>query len=92
MEMRVIQLFSDLDVLESQAQRCRRIIDSWLEFSRCCKGVTSKTDLNDLIQETLSLVGNDLTLKGIKLETNYAGNGTTACMDWTCCHPRSAVN
>ncbi len=41
----------------------------------------SRTDLNGLIQQSLSLVENDLTLKGIKLETDYAGNGITVCVD-----------
>ena len=72
---------SDLKVLEGEARRCRRIIDSLLGFSRRSEGVISRTDLNGLIQESLSLVENDLTLKGINLETDYAGNGTTVCVD-----------
>ncbi len=72
---------SDLKVLEGEARRCRRIIDSLLGFSRRSEGVTSRADLNGLIQESLSLVENDLTLKGIKLETDYASNGTTICVD-----------
>ncbi len=72
---------SDLKVLEGEARRCRRIIDSLLGFSRRSEGVTSRADLNGLIQESLSLVENDLTLKGINLETDYASNGTTICVD-----------
>ena len=72
---------SDLKVLEGEARRCRRIIDSLLGFSRRSEGVISRTDLNSLIQESLSLVENDLALKGIKLETDYAENGTTVCVD-----------
>ncbi len=72
---------SDLKVLEGEAKRCRRIVDSLLGFSRRSEGVISRTDLNGLIQESLSLVENDLTLKGIKLETDYSRNGTTACVD-----------
>jgi PAS domain S-box-containing protein len=72
---------SDLKVLEGEAQRCRRIIDSLLGFSRRSEGVTSRADLNGLIQESLSLVENDLTLKGINIETDYASNGTTVYVD-----------
>ena len=72
---------SDLRILEGEAKRCRRIIDSLLGFSRRSEGVTSRTDLNGLIQQSLSLVENDLTLKGIKLETDYSRNGTTVCVD-----------
>jgi two-component system NtrC family sensor kinase len=72
---------SDLKVLEGEALRCRRIIDSLLGFSRRSEGITSRANLNSLIQESLSLVENDLTLKGIKVETDYAGNGTTVHVD-----------
>ncbi len=72
---------SDLKVLEGEAQRCRRIVDSLLGFSRRSEGVISRTDLNGLIRESLSLVENDLTLKGIKLETDCAGNGIFVCVD-----------
>ncbi len=72
---------SDMRVLEGEAKRCRRIIDSLLGFSRRSEGITSRTDLNGLIQESLSIVENDLTLKGIKIETNYSRNGTTVCVD-----------
>ncbi len=72
---------SDLKVLEGEARRCRRIIESLLGFSRRSEGVILRTDLNGLIQESLSLIENDLSLKNIKLETDYAGNGTEVCVD-----------
>jgi PAS domain S-box-containing protein len=72
---------SDLKVLEGEAMRCRRIIESLLGFSRRSEGMISRTELNSLIQESLSLVENDLTLKGIKIETDYASNGTAVCVD-----------
>ena len=72
---------SDLKVIEGEARRCRRIIDSLLGFSRRSEGITSKTDLNSLIQESLSIVENDLRLKGIEIETNYTDNGTIVCVD-----------
>ncbi len=72
---------SDLKVLEGEAKRCRRIIDSLLGFSRRSEGVTSRTELNNLIQDSLFLAENDLRLKNIKLITNYANNGTTVCVD-----------
>ena len=72
---------SDLKVLEGEAQRCRRIVDSLLGFSRRSEGVISRTDLNGLIRESLSLVENDLTLKGIKLEIDYPDSGTIVCVD-----------
>lgn len=62
---------SDLDVIESEAKRCRGIIDSLLGFSRRSEGMTSRTDVVSLIRESLSLVKNDLVLKGISVQAEY---------------------
>ena len=72
---------SDLKIIESEAQRCRRIIDSLLGFSRRSEGVITRTDINSLARESLSLVENDLSLKGIEVETDYADNGSTVRVD-----------
>jgi PAS domain S-box-containing protein len=72
---------SDLKVIESEAQRCRRIIDSLLGFSRRSEGVIARTNVNSLVRESLSLVENDLTLKDIQLEANYCTNETTVEVD-----------
>ena len=73
--------FSDLDVIEGEAQRCRRIIDSLLGFSRRSEGVMTRTDINSLVRESLSLVEKDLALKGIEIETDYTRDGATVCVD-----------
>ncbi len=73
--------FSDLDVIEGEAQRCRRIIDSLLGFSRRSEGEMTRTDVNSLVRESLSLVEKDLTLKGIEIETDYTHDGATVCVD-----------
>ena len=62
---------SDLDVIESEAQRCRGIIDSLLGFSRRSEGMTSRTNVGSLIRESLSLVKNDMVLKGISVRAEY---------------------
>lgn len=72
---------SDLAVIEDEAQRCRRIIDSLLGFSRRSEGTVSATDVNALMQESLSLIQNDLGLKGITVATDYAGNDATVLAD-----------
>ncbi len=71
----------DLQVIEGEAQRCRRIIDSLLGFSRRTEGIVSRTNIDALIRESLSLIENDLTLKGISLETHLASDGATARVD-----------
>ncbi|TET30724.1 MAG: HAMP domain-containing protein, partial [Anaerolineales bacterium] len=73
--------FSDLDVIEGEAQRCRRIIDSLLGFSRRSEGVMTRADVNSLVRESLSLVEKDLALKGIEIETDYTRDGATVCVD-----------
>jgi len=73
--------FSDLDVIEGEAQRCRHIIDSLLGFSRRSEGVMTRTDVNSLVRESLSLVEKDLALKGIEIETDYTRDGATVCVD-----------
>lgn len=72
---------SDLKVLESEAQRCRRIVDSLLGFSRRSEGVITRTSVNFLVRESLSLVENDLALKGIQLEVHYCTNKTNVEVD-----------
>jgi len=72
---------ADLRMIESEAQRCRRIIDSLLSFSRRSEGAMSETDLPSLIQESLSIIGKDLELKGITVESEYANDAGTVCVD-----------
>ncbi|MFQ6036246.1 MAG: ATP-binding protein [Sedimentisphaerales bacterium] len=72
---------SDLGVIENEAQRCRRIIESLLGFSRRSEGLMTIADVNSLVAESLFLVENDLALKGISLETDYASNAMTIRAD-----------
>ncbi|MHC4594422.1 MAG: sensor histidine kinase [Planctomycetota bacterium] len=62
---------SDLDVIESEARRCRGIIDSLLGFSRRSEGMMSRTDVGSLIKESLTLIKNDLANKGISVQNEY---------------------
>jgi PAS domain S-box-containing protein len=72
---------SDLDVIESEARRCRGIIDSLLGFSRRSEGVMSRTDVGSLIRESLTLVKNDLAIKGISVEAEYGDKEVTIWAD-----------
>jgi two-component system sensor histidine kinase VicK len=62
---------SDLNVIESEALRCRGIIDSLLGFARRSERSTSRTDVGSLVRESLSLVKNDLANKGISVTADY---------------------
>lgn len=72
---------SDLEVVESEAQRCRRIIDSLLGFARRSEGTMSRTDLQSLVHQSLSLLENDLTRRGVSVETDYASDGAAIRAD-----------
>jgi signal transduction histidine kinase len=72
---------SDLKMIESEAQRCRRIIDSLLSFSRRSEGAMAETDVTALIEESVSLVAKDLELRGIDVEYHHAQQGATVCVD-----------
>jgi PAS domain S-box-containing protein len=60
---------SDLKVIESETRRCRNIIDSLLGFSRRSEGVWTRTNVDSLITDSLSLIKNDLAIKGLTVET-----------------------
>jgi two-component system sensor histidine kinase VicK len=62
---------SDLNVIESEALRCRGIIDSLLGFSRRSEASTSRADLCSLVRESLRLLKNDLANKGVSLKADY---------------------
>jgi PAS domain S-box-containing protein len=62
---------SDLDVIESEARRCRGIIDSLLGFSRRSEGMMSRTYVGSLIRESLTLIKNDLAIKSISVQAEY---------------------
>lgn len=62
---------SDLNVIESEALRCRGIIDSLLGFSRRSEGSTLRVDVVSMVNESLSLVKNDLANKGISVTAEY---------------------
>jgi two-component system response regulator AtoC len=71
----------DLKVIESEGQRCRRIIDSLLGFSRRSERATSNTQVRPLIQESLSLIERDLMLKGISIRAEHIADGATVHVD-----------
>lgn len=66
---------SDLNVIESEALRCRGIIDSLLGFSRRSEASASRADLCSLVRESLCLLKNDLANKGVSLKADYGERG-----------------
>ncbi len=55
----------------SRAQRCRDIVKGLLEFSRHSKVNPELADLNEILQDTLSLVSKQAQFLNITVVTNY---------------------
>jgi len=57
-----------LDVIIRETVRCKSIIQELLEFSRDRKPHMSFTDVNEIIDKTLSILDNEFRLQHLKLE------------------------
>ena len=60
-----------LDNIEESATRCKTIVRSLLDFSRSSRGPFSPIPLNEIIEKTTFLVGNEMQLKKINLEKQF---------------------
>ncbi len=56
--------------IEKSAIRCKRIIESLLKFSHQTDFELLPTNINQVIEDTLQLVGHQLDISGIKVTTN----------------------
>jgi two-component system NtrC family sensor kinase len=61
----------NLEEVVKQTRRCRDIVKGLLEFSRHSKVSTEPTNLNDIIQESLSLVSKQAQFLNVNVITNY---------------------
>jgi two-component system NtrC family sensor kinase len=61
----------NLEEVVKQTQRCRDIVKGLLEFSRHSKVNTELADLNEILQDTLSLVSKQAQFLNINVVTNY---------------------
>ncbi|HET7039818.1 MAG TPA: ATP-binding protein [Gemmatimonadales bacterium] len=59
-----------LRVIREQAERAGRIVRNLLTFARKGPADVTDLDLNDIIQRTVSLVGYELRLREVRLETS----------------------
>jgi signal transduction histidine kinase len=72
----------NIEYIEEEAKRCKTIVDSLLSFSRKPLVARESVDLKQLIENTFSLIKNQLKLQNIKYITQYepdlptiSGNG-----------------
>lgn len=64
------QDIEDINVIIEQAERCSKIVRGLLGFSRRAESEKVKTNINDLIENTLSMVKNQSKFYNIKFNIN----------------------
>ena len=58
------------EVLQREAQRCRKIVENLLSFARSRAPVRTAFSLNEVVQSVLSLIGYALRVENIEVVTN----------------------
>ncbi len=67
-------LLKHLDTIESETRRCNEIIGNLMTFSRQEKGEHSQISVNEVVEKSMAIVDHQLTLKGVKIESDLAEN------------------
>jgi len=60
--------------LEEFALRCKKIVQNMLSFSRTTKGIFEHISLNEVIENTCSLLEKEYNLQGVSIEKNLKPN------------------
>jgi PAS domain S-box-containing protein len=68
------ELQRTLDVVELASQRCKRIVQGLLRFSRVSKGEYNLTDIHEVIENTLLLAGDELRINNIELIKEFSSD------------------
>jgi signal transduction histidine kinase len=71
MDTKDLKLKKHIDIIEKEIEHSNSIVMGLLNFSRVQEEKSVLQDLNQLIEETVSLLEHELQLKGIKLIRNY---------------------
>jgi two-component system NtrC family sensor kinase len=67
-------LLERLQTIERETARCGNIVRNLLEFSRQSGIAAVPTNLNDVLERTLGLIGHKLDLQGVRLHRRLAGD------------------
>ncbi|MFN3966646.1 MAG: ATP-binding protein [Endomicrobiia bacterium] len=67
-------LYMPLKSIEREAIRCKKLISDLLTFSRVGKTEKEKADINELIEQTLSLISAQAKVKGVEIIKEYGEN------------------
>jgi two-component system NtrC family sensor kinase len=63
---------ADAEMIAREADRCRHIVGNLLDFARQSKGEPERTDMNALVEETVSLVARQGGLEQVRVVTDLA--------------------
>ena len=67
-----IQFFDSMDQMNTQIQRCKRITQNLLRFSRRTQSMIETIDLNEFIRELVDLMEREASTEGIRFFTDPA--------------------
>ncbi|MFQ3675121.1 MAG: ATP-binding protein [Endomicrobiia bacterium] len=67
-------LYMPLKSIEREAIRCKKLVGDLLTFSRAGKTQKEPSDINELIENTLSLISTQTRIKGIEIIKEYGMN------------------
>ncbi len=59
----------DLDVIVRETTRCRKIVKELLDFARETKSARKADDLNKVVRDMISLVGNQVSFQRVQIRT-----------------------
>jgi two-component system NtrC family sensor kinase len=68
------ELQDDLKIIVREAKRSREIVKSLLDFARQSIPKKQKADINEIIEESLNVVDNQLSIKQVQLIKNFDSN------------------
>jgi two-component system, NtrC family, sensor kinase len=63
------QVYDDLKTIEKHARNCKTVVEDLLKFARSTRTTKSAIDVNDCLEEVISLLGHQLELDNITVET-----------------------
>jgi PAS domain S-box-containing protein len=75
------QDFQDLKIIEKHARNCKTIVEDLLKFARNAETMKGVLQVNDLLQEVISVVEHQFRLDNVIIETKLDTSIPTLCAD-----------
>lgn len=68
------EMKEDLEVIVRETKRCREIVKGLLDFARQVPAKKSSVNINEVIEQSLSILENQLHLKNVRVHKKLAGS------------------